>query len=200
MIEAIFTQTLATGFDWYAWVILPLIVFFARVCDVTLGTIRIIFISRGLRKFAPFLGFFEVLIWIVVIGQLVQHLTSITAYIGYAAGFATGNFVGMWLEDRLALGTYMLRVMISGESQSLVNAIHEAGFGVTQVEATGSIGPVKMIYIVVKRKDVDQVMAIIHGQTPQAFITAEEIRSAEKGIFPTRERKIKGQMFSRNGK
>lgn len=200
MIEAFFTQTLATGFDWYAWVILPVIVFFARICDVTLGTIRIIFISRGLRKYAPFLGFFEVLIWIVVIGQLVQHLTSVTAYIGYAAGFATGNFVGMWLEDRLALGTYMLRVMISGESQTLVHAVHEAGFGVTQVDATGSQGPVKMIYIVVKRKDVEKVMTIIHQQTPHAFITAEEIRSTEKGIFPIEEHKFKGQFSIRKGK
>lgn len=200
MLEAFFAQTPAPGFDWYAWVILPFIVFFARICDVTLGTIRIIFISRGLRKYAPFLGFFEVLIWIVVIGQLVQHLTSVTAYIGYAAGFATGNFVGMWLEDRLALGTYLLRVMISGESQSLVSAVHDAGFGVTQMDATGSQGPVKMIYIIVKRKDVDKVMTIIHQQAPHAFITAEEIRSAEKGIFPIDGHKIKRHMAGRKGK
>lgn len=188
------------SFDWYAWVILPIIVFFARICDVTLGTIRIIFISRGLRKYAPFLGFFEVFIWIVVIGQLVQHLTSITAYIGYAAGFATGNFVGMWLEDRLALGTYMLRVMIAGESEPLVNKIHEAGFGVTQLDAMGSHGPVKMIYTVVKRRNVEQVMTIIHTCNPNAFITVEEIRTAEKGIFPLAAQKHKEPFFTRKGK
>lgn len=198
--ETLFTLSPASNFDWYAWVILPIIVFFARICDVTLGTIRIIFISRGLRKYAPFLGFFEVLIWIVVIGQLVQHLSSATAYIGYAAGFATGNFVGMWLEDRLALGTYMLRVMIAGESDTLVKAIHTAGFGVTQVDAMGSMGPVKMIYIVVKRKNVEQVMSIVHRCNPQAFVTVEEIRTAEKGIFPIPEHKIKENLFNRKGK
>jgi uncharacterized protein YebE (UPF0316 family) len=175
---------LASSIDWYAWVILPLIIFFARVCDVTLGTLRIIFVSRGRRNLAPLLGFFEVLIWIVVIGQLVQHLQSVTAYFGYAAGFAAGNFVGMWLEDRLALGTYILRVMISGDGIILANKIHAAGFGVTRVDGEGSAGPVKLIYTVVKRKHVHQVMAIIHECIPDAFVTVEEARSIEKGIFP----------------
>ena len=76
----------------YAWIILPIIIFLARVVDVTLGTIRIIFTSRGKRNLAPLLGFVEVLIWIVVIGQLVKNLDSATSYLGYAAGFAVGNF------------------------------------------------------------------------------------------------------------
>jgi uncharacterized protein YebE (UPF0316 family) len=184
MSDSILSTIAANNIDWYAWVVLPLIIFFARVCDVTLGTIRIIFISRGMRKYAPFLGFFEVLIWIVVIGQLVQHLSSVTAYIGYAAGFATGNFFGMWLEDRLAIGTYILRIMVSEDTSELFTKIHEAGFGVTQVDGYGSMGPVKLVYIVVKRKHVNLAMSIIHKCIPNAFITIEEVRSAEKGIFP----------------
>jgi uncharacterized protein YebE (UPF0316 family) len=137
-----------------------------------------------MRKYAPFLGFFEVLIWIVVIGQLVQHLSSVTAYIGYAAGFATGNFFGMWLEDQLAIGTYILRIMVSEDTNELLTKIHEAGFGVTQVDGYGSMGPVKLVYIVVKRKHVNLAMSIIHKCLPNAFITIEEVRSAEKGIFP----------------
>jgi uncharacterized protein YebE (UPF0316 family) len=174
----------SAGVDWYAWVILPLIIFCARVCDVTLGTIRIIFITRGRRNLAPFLGFFEVLIWIVVIGQLVQHLQSVTAYIGYAAGFAAGNFVGMWLEDRLALGTYILRVIVPGKGNDLPNKLRKAGYGVTCVEGEGSTGPVSMIYTIVKRKHVRQAMGIIHGTVPNAFVTIEEARGIEKGIFP----------------
>jgi uncharacterized protein YebE (UPF0316 family) len=184
MIKSILSAIATSNIDWYAWVVLPLIIFFARVCDVTLGTIRIIFISRGMRKYAPFLGFFEVLIWIVVIGQLVQHLSSVTAYIGYAAGFATGNFFGMWLENRLAIGTYMLRIMASEDTSELLKKIHAAGFGVTQVDGYGSIGPVKLVYTVVQRKHVNLVSSIIHEYVPNAFITIEEIRSAEKGIFP----------------
>lgn len=175
----------STGFDWYAWVILPLLIFAARIFDVTLGTLRIIFVSRGKRNLAPVLGFFEVLIWIVVISQLVQNLESFVAYIAYAAGFAAGNYVGMWLEDKLALGTYILRLITSEEISDLVVRLRDAGYGVTRVEGEGSKGRVHLVYTVVKRRDVEQVLAIIHEVKPNAFVSMEEIRSTEKGVFPT---------------
>ncbi len=175
----------AGGFDWYAWVILPLIIFVSRIFDVTLGTLRIIFVSRGKRNLAPVLGFFEVLIWIVVISQLVQNLDSVTAYVGYAAGFAAGNYIGMWLEDKMALGTYILR-MITGENVGdLVGRLRDAGYGVTRVEGEGAKGRVQLVYTVVKRRNVEQVLAIIHELKPNTFVSIEEIRSTEKGVFPT---------------
>ncbi|HPD63701.1 MAG TPA: DUF5698 domain-containing protein, partial [Anaerolineaceae bacterium] len=141
----------AAGFNWYAWVVLPLIIFVARIFDVTLGTLRIIFVARGKRNLAPILGFFEVLIWIVVISQLVQNLESATAYIGYAAGFAAGNYFGMWLEDKLALGTYILRLITAEEPGELVRRLRAAGFGVTTVAGEGKTGTVQLIYTFVKR-------------------------------------------------
>ncbi len=171
------------GFDWFAWVILPAIIFVARVVDVTLGTIRIIFTSRGLQKYAPVLGFFEVLIWILVIGQLVQHLHSVTAYICYAGGFAMGNYVGILIENRLAFGTSILRIILSEEGDRLASALHQAGFGVTRVDAKGATGPVLLIYTIAKRKDVAQAMDIIHATAPKAFVTIEEVRSSERGFF-----------------
>ncbi len=168
----------------YAWVILPIIIFFARVCDVTLGTIRIIFVSRGKRNIAPLLGFFEVLIWIVVIGQLVQHLQSVTSYLGYAAGFAAGNFVGMFIEDHLALGTLIVRAIVPSGGAELMRRLHEAGYGVTGVDGEGANGPVKLIYTVVKRRNLKQVVAIIHDCHPKAFLSVEDVRSTEEGIFP----------------
>jgi uncharacterized protein YebE (UPF0316 family) len=188
------------AFDWYAWVILPTLIFLARVCDVTLGTLRIIFVSRGRRNLAPLLGFFEVLIWIVVIGQLVQHLHSVTAYLGYAGGFAAGNFVGMWLEDRLALGTYVLRVIISDDGETLAQRIHEAGFGVTCINGHGSAGPVKLVYTIVKRRNVNQVLSIVHETAPNAFVTIEEVRSTEKGIFPVVIAQQNAGLFGRKSK
>jgi len=175
----------ATGFNWYAWVILPLIIFAARIFDVTLGTIRIIFVSRGKRNLAPVLGFFEVLIWIVVISQLVQNLDSITAYIGYAAGFAAGNYIGMWLEDKLALGTYMLQMITAEDTGELISRLSDAGFGVTAVEGEGTKGKVHLVYTVVKRRNVEQVLAIIHELKPNVFVSIEEVRSTEKGVFPS---------------
>jgi len=173
-----------SGFDWYTWVILPIIVFVARVCDVTLGTIRIIFISRGRHKVAPILGFFEVFIWIVIIAQLVQNIHSIPAYFGYAGGFAAGNYVGMWLEEKLALGTYLIRTIIMADDDLLEKEIHNSGYGATRVYGEGSSGAVKIIYTIVRRANVEQVMGIIHKHKPNAFVSIEEVRSAEHGIFP----------------
>lgn len=168
----------------YAWVILPIIIFFARVCDVTLGTIRIIFVSRGKRNIAPLLGFFEVLIWIVVIGQLVQHLSSVTSYLGYAAGFAAGNFVGMYIEDHLALGTLIVRAIVPTGGDELMQKLHAAGYGVTGVNGEGANGPVKLVYTVVKRRHLKEVVGIIHACHPRAFFSVEDVRSTEEGIFP----------------
>jgi uncharacterized protein YebE (UPF0316 family) len=176
----------------YAWVILPIIIFFARVCDVTLGTIRIIFVSRGKRNIAPFLGFFEVLIWIVVIGQLVQHLHSITSYLGYAAGFAAGNFVGMYIEDHLAIGTLIVRAIVPSGGEELLQKLHNAGYGVTGVDGEGANGPVKLIYTIVKRRHLKEVVNIIHACHPKAFLSIEDVRSTEEGIFPV----IQEQTFS----
>ena len=146
---------------------------------------RIIFVARGKRNLAPILGFFEVLIWIVVISQLVQNLESPTAYIGYAAGFAAGNYFGMWLEDKMALGTYILRLITNEEPDELIQRLRDLGFGVTNVRGEGKTGEVNMIYTIVKRRDVEQVLAIIHEMKPNAFVSMEEVRSTEKGIFPT---------------
>ena len=188
------------SFDWYAWVVLPIVIFLARFCDVTLGTLRIIFISQGRRKIAPLLGFFEVLIWIVIIGQLVQHLHSVTAYIGYAAGFAAGNYVGMWLEERLAFGTIIIRVIIQKDWDTLVQRVHEAGFGVTCLDGQGSAGAVKILYIIIKRQHSKEVRSIINEIAPNAFVTVEEVRSAEKGIFPTGNLSKISRTFGRKSK
>ena len=173
--------------DFYAWVVLPLLIFTARVADVTLGTLRIIFVSRGRRNLAPLLGFFEVFIWIVAIGQLVQNLGSFTSYLGYAAGFAAGNFVGMLIEDRLAIGTLVVRAIIPANCDDLMRQLHDSGYGVTIVNGQGATGPVNLVYTVVKRKHLRQVMRLIHDIYPRAFVTVEDLRSSEEGVFPSRD-------------
>lgn len=184
----------------YAWVVLPIMIFFARVTDVTLGTLRIIFISRGKRNLAPILGFFEVLIWIVVIGQVVQNLHSATSYLAYAAGFATGNYVGMLIEDKLAIGTLIVRVILPKEGESLRAQLSAAGYGVTRVDAEGANGQVALLYTVVKRKDYPEVMDIIHRIHPKAFVTVEEVRSSQEGIFPLHSARYPSGSFRRRGK
>ena len=186
--------------DFYAWVILPLLIFLARVADVTLQTMRIIFTSRGRRKLAPILGFFEVLIWVVALGQLVQNLGSATSYLGYAAGFAAGNYVGMFIEERLAIGTLMVRSIIDTGGEEILSRLRQAGFGATEVEGRGAVGPVRIIYTAVPRKNLRQVTEIIHTIHPHAFLTIEDLRGAEAGVFPTRSDEKSRQIGERKGK
>ncbi len=184
----------------YAWIILPLLVFGARVLDVSLGTLRIIFVARGRRKLAPLLGFFEVLIWIVVVSQVIQNLHSPLAFIAYAAGFATGNYVGMRIEDKLAIGTLVVRVIVPQEASQLMTQLHDAGYGVTSIDARGSTGQVTLIYTVVKRKDLYDVMTIIQNTYPKAFTSVEEVRSTQEGIFPARTRRFPDSLARRKAR
>jgi uncharacterized protein YebE (UPF0316 family) len=184
----------------YIYVIIPILVFFARVADVSLGTLRIIFISRGKRNLAPILGFVEVFIWITVVSQIVGRAHNIFAYLAYAAGFAAGNYVGMWIEDRLAIGTQVVRVIIQNNHAALTDNLHNAGYGVTCVDGHGTTGPVTMLYTVVKRKDMARVLNIIHQTHPNAFLTIEDLRSTQAGVFPATTTNENGQFFPRKFK
>jgi uncharacterized protein YebE (UPF0316 family) len=163
---------------------LPVMIFFARVIDVSLGTLRIIFISRGQKYLAPLLGFVEVFIWIVAVSQIMRGAHTLAAYLGYAAGFAVGNYVGMWIEARLAIGKLIIRSILPGDTTKLVKTLRDAGFGVTCSAAEGSTGPVSIIFTAINRKDLPLVVGIIHQFSPKAFLTVEELRVAEAGIFP----------------
>ena len=173
-------------FDWYTWVILPLVVFLARLADVTLGTIRIIFVARGRKYLAPLLGFLEVFIWITVVSQIVRGAQSIVAYLAYAAGFAVGNYIGMLVEEKLAIGTLVIRVILPKDGASLVNCLRTEGYGATYVDGQGANGPVMLIYTVVMRKELSRVVDLIQECHPKAFFTVEELRSMQQGIFPVR--------------
>lgn len=164
---------------------LPVLIFFARVFDVSLGTLRIIFISRGQKYLAPLLGFVEVFIWIVAVSQIMRGAHTMLAYLGYAAGFAVGNYVGMWIESRLAIGRIIVRTILPGDTSGLVKALRDAGFGVTCSEAEGSTGPVSIIFTAINRKDLPVVVGIVHRFFPKAFLTVEELRATEAGVFPT---------------
>ena len=169
-------------FDTYPWS-LPIIIFFGRICDVTLGTLRIIFVSKGERKKAPLVGFFEVLIWVFIISQIFSHANSIIAYLAYAAGYATGNFIGILVENKIAFGFVMLRVYTKKDGQLLSQALHQNNFGSTCVKGKGAITKVDVIETVITRKAQQQVKNIIDEFDPDAFYVIEDIRSKQKGIF-----------------
>jgi uncharacterized protein YebE (UPF0316 family) len=168
----------------YVWVVLPILVFFARVTDVSLGTLRIIFISRGKRNLAPLLGFIEVFIWITIVSQIVSHAHNILAYLAYAAGFATGAYVGMYIESRLAMGTQVILAIVQENVTTLIANLHSAGYGVTCVDGVGANGPVKLIYALVPRRNLENVLSIIHQTHPRAFLSIQDVQSTQEGIFP----------------
>jgi uncharacterized protein YebE (UPF0316 family) len=184
----------------YVWVALPIMVFFARVADVTLGTLRIIFISRGKRNVAPLLGFVEVFIWITVVSQIVSHANNILAYLAYAAGFASGAFVGMYIEGRLAIGTQVILTIVQDNASALTDNRHAAGYGVTCVDGQGANGVVKLIYTVVPRRNLEDVVAIIHQTHPHAFLSVQDVRSTQQGIFPIPSPAQNGFLFPRKSK
>jgi uncharacterized protein YebE (UPF0316 family) len=186
--------------DWYSWAVLPLIVFLARLVDVSVGTLRIIFLSRGRKYLAPALGFLEVLIWITVVSEVVRGAQNIVAYLAYAAGFAVGNYLGMLIEEKLAIGTLVIRVIVSQNGALLVDRLRTEGYGVTYADGQGSSGPVMIIYTIVMRKELPRVINLIEEVQPRAFFTVEELRSARQGIFPESSASLFDRLFGRKSK
>ncbi|MDD1673330.1 MAG: DUF2179 domain-containing protein [Methanomicrobiales archaeon] len=168
----------------FAYVILPLLIFIARIGDVSLDTIRVIFVARGFRYFAPVLGFFETSIWLLAIGQIFRDLSNPISYFAYAGGFATGTFVGMWLEDRLSIGTVMIRVVTQKKADELINQLKGRRYGVTTVDAMGALGSVQIILTIVQRTSVSEVVSLVRQFNPHAFYTIEDVRNVTEGIFP----------------
>jgi uncharacterized protein YebE (UPF0316 family) len=184
----------------YVWIVLPVLVFLARVTDVTLGTLRIIFISRGKRNLAPLLGFVEVFIWITIVSQIVSHANNILAYLAYAAGFASGTLVGMYIENHLAIGTQVILAIIQDNAPQLVAHLHDGGYGVTSVDGEGANGPVNLIYTIFPRRCQEDVLSIIHQTHPHAFLSVQDVRSTQEGIFPIPASAQNGLFFPRKFK
>ena len=170
--------------DVFIWFVIPVLIFLARVVDVSLGTIRVIFVSRGLKYLAPIIGFFEVLVWLLAIGQIMNNLKNPVCYIAYAGGFAMGNYVGMIIAEKLSLGVVLLRVITQNDATDLVKALSTQKFGVTSIDGQGVHSKVKIIFTIIPRKHVIKVIEIVKQFNPKSFYTIGDIGYVEKGIFP----------------
>lgn len=167
----------------FHWVIIPLIIIIARILDVSLGTIRIIMLGKGYRLVAALLGFVEVLIWIVVVGQILQNMDNMIYYLAYAAGFASGTYIGMVIENRLSIGKVVVRVITKLEAHGLIDFLLEKEYNMTVVDAEGRFGRVKIIFMVMERRDVDSLVENINKYNPNAFYTIEDVRFVNK-LYP----------------
>ena len=171
------------GEDIFSWVVVPLLIALARMCDVSLGTIRIILIGKGYKNIAPIIGFFEILIWIIVVSQIMQNLDRWLYYIAYAFGYAVGTLIGMKLENKLSLGQVVLRIITATDSTELTLALKLNNYNFTTVEANGKFGPVKIILMITQRHLLPHTIKLIEKHNPASFYSIEDVRYV-KGLLP----------------
>jgi uncharacterized protein YebE (UPF0316 family) len=176
--------------------LLPLLVFVSELCVVTLATLRTIAVARGMKYLAPLLGVFEVSIWLFAIGQVMQNLNSPLCAAGFAAGFALGNFLGLVIEEKLAIGNLVIRVISRKDVGELMASLKAAECGVTRIEAEGVTGPVQIVLTVIKRKQLEKVVAILKRFDPKVFYSVDDVQSAEAGIFPLPRSRARGLLPS----
>ncbi|MFH1479485.1 MAG: DUF2179 domain-containing protein [Candidatus Omnitrophota bacterium] len=174
----------------FQWVVLPILIFFARVTDVSLDTIRILLISRGKKNIVPFLGFVQVIIWLFAIRQVFLNLSNIACYISFAGGFAAGTWVGMIIEEKLAIGIQVIRVITRKDATQLVEFLKDQGYGVTSVDGQGVSGKVNIIYTILKRQDMPKAVDTIKRFNPKAFYTIEDIRTVSDTFSYTGRRNL----------
>lgn len=163
-----------------------LLIFMARVGDMSLDVLRILLLTRGRKGWASLVGFVEVAIFILILNFVLQDgLTDPGKVLAYAGGFATGNYVGGIIEERLAMGFQSLQVFPSAErAAELTTRLREEGFGVTTVTGEGRDGPRKILYVLVKRKDLGRVSSILDQCDPRIFFNITDARSIRGGVFP----------------
>jgi uncharacterized protein YebE (UPF0316 family) len=165
-----------------AW-LSALLIFALRVSDMTLDTLRVLFVMRGKKRIAWILGFFQSAIFVLAIGRVLTQLDNPLNIIGYAAGFATGNVVGMVIEERIAIGHILINIISSRLGTAIANHLRQNGYAVTEVSARGKDGMVSMINCSVLRKQVDVVRELVNEIDPEAFITAEDVRPVRRGFW-----------------
>jgi uncharacterized protein YebE (UPF0316 family) len=158
-------------------------IFGLRVVDMSLDTLRMLFVVRGRKLIAWFLGFFQSVVFVIAITSVLNNLDNPLNVIGYAAGFASGNVIGMLIEEKLAIGHIHLRIISPRLGVALSQILRDAGYGVTEIAARGKDGMVSMLSVSVLRKDVSHVQKIVYEKDPEAFVTSEDVRPLRRGFW-----------------
>lgn len=177
-------------------IILPILIFLARIIDVTVGTFRIVMVSKGKKYIAPLLGFIEVTIWILAIGKIMQNLDNWVNIVAYASGFATGNYIGLLIEEKVAMGVVKIQIITAKPASELIAKLISLGYGITHHEATGASGKVSIMYSIVNRAEVSKVIELISTLNPNAFYSIEDVKFVNRGVdsvFTPKRRGRKGK-------
>lgn len=177
-------------FPYFDYIILPLLIFLGRMTDTSMSTLRIVMISKGRRKETRIIGFFEVLIWLVAVGQIMKNLNNVMCYLAWAGGFTAGSYIGFIIEDKLALGRQLLRIITSASPADLLNDLKNMNHGYTVMDGQGANGPVKVVELVVERQYLKPVGALIESHLPNAFTTTSDVIKTNSGVFTARSNTI----------
>ncbi len=171
------SQVLLNSF-YYTWIVIPLLIFLARVVDVTIETVRNIFIIKGFKYLVALIGFIEVLIWLLALQQIMKNLNNPACFVAYAAGVSTGNFIGIWITEKLSLGLVEIKLITQKEPSGLIDELKEARCRITTIEAEGSYGPNTILFSVIPRRSLENVLQRMKAFDPRAFYTVADIRTA----------------------
>jgi uncharacterized protein YebE (UPF0316 family) len=163
--------------------LLPILIFFIRVADMSLDTMRVLFVVRGRRPQAWVVGFMQSALWVVAVASVLSHLDNLLTVLAYAAGFATGNVVGMRIEERLAIGHSHLRVISTQRGEAVAAAVRAAGYAVTELSGRGKDGTVSILTTSVRRRDIDPVRSEVLRADPDAFVTLSDVRPLHRGFW-----------------
>ncbi len=148
------------------------------MADVSMAAVRIIFVTRGIRTLAAMIGFVEILIWLVAITQIMQNLNNIINYFAFAAGFSMGTFVGISIERKIAIGNTAVQLITGKDTTDLLKYFQNNGYGATTIDANGSLGPVKIVFIIVRRRMLEKTLDILKQFDPEAFYVIGDVRMA----------------------
>ena len=168
----------------------PIVIFLLRIVDVTLDTMRVLFMVRGRRLPAGILGFLMALVWIIAVGNAMKHLDSIWHILGYAAGYGTGTMVGITIENVVAFGLIQLRIVSKHGGVEIAEGLRDRGYGATEFSGFGRDGAVEIVQSVVQRAHLDEVLAIVDKFDDTAFVTVEDPQVLRGGSVVSREWRI----------
>lgn len=167
-----------------------LFIFFARIMDVSMSTIRTLMVVQGRKVQAAIIGFFEVIIYVVVLGKVVSELNNIGNILAYALGFACGNYVGITLEEKIALGNLSAQVITNcDKKEELLTELRNKGFGVTVIQGLGKEGTRDILNITLNRRDLENLREILNSYDDDAFITVSSTKPINGGYFSTIKKK-----------
>lgn len=170
---------------WLGW----FLIFFARVADMSLATVRTLFLVRGRSWEAGGFGFVEALLYIVALNLVFRNLNSVWSFFFYAAGFACGNILGAFFEEKLALGFLTVQIIPRDYPTRIVDILREAGFGVTVWDADGVEGKHQVVLVVIRRRDRERLFSLINESGEYPFISVSEARAKHGGVFGRRKEK-----------